>query len=315
MRILAPRLLQDLQQNLQCLYFVCGHEPLQHQESLSHLRLAAKKAGYSERERYNIESDTDWDSFIISLKTASLFSEKRLIELHLPEKLNTTLDNQVNRLLDFIPVPNSIVIISHTYSDRKIEATAWFKAIDTKGVIITCRPLTRSQTRTWLENRLKMAGYNSDPAIIETLLEKTEGHLLAAQQAIEKISLYGHAELTLEKLEAIVPQNAKFRVFDLVDAALAGNAKRILHILKHLHAEGEVEPYLIIWAIQQTLQKTTSQGQMSVTKIIVELQAIDEIIKGRRIGNAWHALTRLLLQLTAADFLDTSLLYPFGGPV
>ena len=158
-----------------------------------------------------------------------------------------------------------------------------------------------------------MAGFKNDPVILDTLFEKTEGHLLAAKQAIEKLSLYGHSELTLEKLEAVVPQNAKFRVFDLIDAALAGNAKHTLHILKHLKEEGEVEPYLIVWAIQQALHSTTTALRIPIEQIIVELQAIDEIIKGRRIGNAWHAVSHLLLQLTAADFLDASPSYPIGG--
>ena len=200
MRILPQTLLQHLQKNLKCLYFVYGNEPLQHQESIDQLRSTAKKERYSERERYNIESNNDWASFITHLKTASLFSEKRFIELHLPEKLNTTLYAQLNALLALIPLKECILIISYTSYDRKIENTSWFKDIDSKGVIITCRPLTRTQTRSWLENRLKMAGFKNDPVILDTLFEKTEGHLLAAKQAIEKLSLYGHSELTLEKL-------------------------------------------------------------------------------------------------------------------
>lgn len=82
----------------------------------------------------------------------------------------------------------------------------------------------------------------------EWLALRVEGNLLAAAQEVEILLLRGPGRLEVEALEASVADSARYSVFDLADAALAGNAARGLRILDLLRGEGAAEP-LVLWAL------------------------------------------------------------------
>ena len=69
-----------------------------------------------------------------------------------------------------------------------------------------------------------------------------EGNLLAAHQEIQKLALlHPEGELGWEQVEGAVNNVARYDVFKLSEAVLAGNPQRVARMLDGLQAEGEAE--------------------------------------------------------------------------
>ena len=67
---------------LAALYFVAGDEPLRRTEIVAAIRDAALAEGHAERLVLYADAGFDWQSLRHHLDSPSLFSAKRLIELH-----------------------------------------------------------------------------------------------------------------------------------------------------------------------------------------------------------------------------------------
>ena len=88
-----------------------------------------------------------------------------------------------------------------------------------------------------------------DAEAAQLIADRVEGNLLAAKQELEKLSLLADggtigADLVLRS----VGDSARYDVFQLAQAAAAGDAARAFHVLLGLKSEG-VEPTLILWAL------------------------------------------------------------------
>ena len=169
---------------------------------------------------------------------------------------------------------------------------------------------------------------------LKLLAEYGEGNLLAIAQEIEKLRLlYGPGNLNIEQIATAIADNSRFNIFDLVDHALKGDSKKVIHILRSLKNE-KTEPTLILWALARELRslasmsKTMQQGYSAdqviqqfhvwqqrkpcikqalqshnyngILKILQQCAALDRIIKGVTPGNIWDELEKLCLKLSAS---------------
>ena len=120
--------------------------------------------------------------------------------------------------------------------------------MDKAGFNIQIWPVTRQYLPGWIKQRLQKQVLSTDADGIQMLVDRSEGNLLFAAQAVEKLYLlYGKGHINAEQIAHAIADSARFNVFDLVDAALQGN-KRVLRIIIGLQQEGS-EPTLILWAL------------------------------------------------------------------
>jgi DNA polymerase III subunit delta len=84
--------------------------------------------------------------------------------------------------------------------------------------------------------------------------DRVEGNLLAAHQEIQKLGLlYPAGELDFEQIEAAVLNVARYDVFKLGEAVLAGQVARALRMLEGLQAEGEAV-VLVHWSLAEDIR-------------------------------------------------------------
>ena len=106
----------------------------------------------------------------------------------------------------------------------------------------------------WVAARMRAAGLQPDRAAASLIADRVEGNLLAAAQEIEKLRLLlGEGPVSAEDVAEAVANSSRYDVYKLVDAALAGDARRAMKILGGLRAEG-VEPVIIFWALGRELR-------------------------------------------------------------
>ncbi len=336
MRILPQDLIHHLKKGLQPAYGLFGEEPLQAQESKDQIRSEALKQGYTARSVHYLQTTFDSHHILAPLQTADIFSEKRFLEIHLPDSAPNALQrNLCTQLVDKLALQPYLLLITGPKLDTALQNSAWFKKLETQGVVIPCRTLNTAQSRVWMIERLKTAGFEAPAFVVDRLLEKTEGNLLAAKQAIEKLAITGtHQTLTLDAIDAVVEPSARFKVFELMDAALKGASARTVQILESLKQEGLTDPTLIVWVLtqeiakliplaQQTqgekvnpaaltsagiwknrealiqafLKRQTTQG---LHTLFLQLKSVDDILKGRTLGDRWGAVRALCLNIAGA---------------
>ena len=231
---------------------ITGVEPLLIDEAATALRAKARAAGYGDREVHFIERGYDWDALQMDANSLSLFANLRLIELKLRNAPDAHAAKHLARLAAAPPV-DTVLLVTGELEPRQ-QKSAWVNEFERQGTVVIAPPMTRERLPDWITRRLQQHGIALVPDAAQLLADRVEGNLLAAQQEIERIALHQPGtQLDVEAVAAAVADNARYDVFELADAALAGNALRALRILDGLRAEGRAPP-LILWALLNDLR-------------------------------------------------------------
>ncbi|HAF92305.1 DNA polymerase III subunit delta [Stutzerimonas balearica] len=341
MKLSPAQLAKHLQGSLAPVYVVCGDEHLLCQEACDAIRQATRGQGFSERQVFNVETGFDWGQLIEAGASLSLFAEKRLIELRIPN--GKPGDKGAAALLDYLarPAEDTVLLISLPKLDGSTQKTKWAKAlIDGKDVqFVQIWPVDAAQLPQWIRQRLAQAGLAADQEAVEMIAARVEGNLLAAAQEIEKLKLLAEGgQINAETVQAAVADSARYDVFGLIDACLHGHASHALHMLEGLRGEG-IEPPVILWALARELrllagiaqqyaqglplEKAFAQARPPVwdkrrplvskalqrhsaqrwNQLLMDAQRIDAQIKGQAEGNPWTGLADLCLQLAGTRIL------------
>ena len=260
MQIRAEQLEAHLQRGLRPLYLVHGDEPLLAQEACDAIRAAARAGGFEERKVFTVSgAHFDWSGLIGASQEMSLFAQRQLIEIRIPsgkpgkegsEALQRYVDNLSDDVLTLVQCPRL---------DGQQQKSAWFSALDTAGATLRVEAVARQALPAWIAQRLSRQGQHvaSGEAGQRTLAffaDCVEGNLLAAHQEIQKLALlYPAGELSFEQVEAAVLNVARYDVFKLGEAVLAGRVARALRMLDGLRAEGEA-PVLVHWTLAEDIR-------------------------------------------------------------
>ncbi len=236
---------------LRPVYMLAGEEPLRQQEAADALRQRARELGYSEREVLDVEANFDWNRLAASASNLSLFATQRLMELRLPSGRPGVEGAKAITAWCQSPPPDTVLLITAGAWSSKHEG-AWTRALEKVGVLLPVWPLRGGELSDWIGKRMRDKGLAPDRDAVLELALRMEGNLLAAAQEIDKLALLtGDAPLDAERLRSLVADQARFNVFDLSDAALAGDGPRALRIVAGLRAEGDAVPALVPWLANQ----------------------------------------------------------------
>lgn len=244
---------------LQPMYWVAGDETLLRQEAADTIRRAAREQQFEEREVHFVDSSFDWQSVIDSGNSLSLFASRKLIELRLTQ---FRLEDRGRQLLaDYLksPNPDTVLLLSSPKPEPAALKTRWFKNLEEAGVFIQIWPVDTRQLPGWIGQRLQQKGLSATPEAIQLLCDRVEGNLLAAAREIEKLALLkagtdNPAEtMDARFIAATVADNARYNVFQMIDHALAGDARKALRSLGSLRAEGS-EPLMLLGMLARELR-------------------------------------------------------------
>lgn len=262
MQLAPAQLASHLERGLRSLYVLHGDEPLQQQEAADAIRQAARAQGYTERSVFTAAGPHfDWSSVLAACGSRSLFADRQLIELRIPSGKPgkdgaATLVQWVQVLQDQEAV---LGLITLPRLDRQTRASAWFSALEAGAVCLQIDAVERAALPQWVAQRLAAQGQRvvSGAQGQQTLgffADRVEGNLLAAHQEIQKLGLlYPPGELSLEQVESAVLNVARYDVFKLSEAVLAGQAQRVQRMMDGLRAEGESE-VLVHWALAEDIR-------------------------------------------------------------
>ncbi|BDF93857.1 DNA polymerase III subunit delta [Pseudoalteromonas sp. KAN5] len=267
MRCYANQLPNELKKGMQPFYLVFGEEPFQVAQCAQQIRHTAKQQGFDEVIKFTLMPGFDWQELIAQYQSMSLFSARTLIELDLNFQKPGTVGSQTFKQLVELNNPDTLLIITGAKASQDIQRSAWFKALDKFGIFVPCYPLTGNHLSRWLDEQCQRLQINMQNDAKRTLIEATEGNLLACFQELEKLSLL-HGTATIDQQQVLqgLLNQAKFDIFDLTDALLQGNSRQAIKVLNKL-AGDNTEAVSILWAITKeanlllTLQLGLQQGE------------------------------------------------------
>jgi DNA polymerase-3 subunit delta len=327
MRLNSEDLPRHLAKGLSGLYVVHGEALLLAIEAADAIRVAARAAGFSEREVIIAEQHFKWAELRNSAQSMSLFASRKVIDLRIPsgkpgvEGAQALQDHCANLN------PDTLTLISLP----KLESTAlkskWFAALEEHGTVVSADEVPLAALPAWIAGRLKRQEQSADADTLAFLAQRVEGNLLAAFQEIQKLALlFPAGQLSFDQVKDSVMDVARYDIFKLSEAMLAGDAERYARILDGLRAEGTAT-VLILWAVAEdirTLAKVSRAMQQGgnlagalrdarvwgVRQKLVERAVrrfspvfaeralrqaalIDKLIKGLRQGDVWDELLQL----------------------
>jgi DNA polymerase-3 subunit delta len=331
MQIPPAQLAAHLAKRWAPLYVVHGDEPLLVIEAGDQIRAAARAAGCDEREVLVVEPGFKWDAFSVASRNLGLFGGRKIVDLRIPSGKPGIDGARVLEDCAANPNPDTTVLITLPRLDRTAQSSAWFAALEGAGVMIAIQPLERSELPAWIAARLARAHQRASAETLQFLADTTEGNLLAAQQEIEKLALLlPEGELDAGAVEEAIADVARFDVFQLSEAWLAGDAARACRILAALEAAGEGLPLLVwqlgedlhamaavftaigggmplsgalrnarVWGKRQSaMERAVRRVQPSaLPSLLIRLASLDAMAKGIGRGNVWDVLRELALAL------------------
>lgn len=256
MKIRIDQLAGQLKKGIAPIYIVSGDEPQLVMECCDGIRSVLQKAGFSERHRLSAwQQGFDWQQLWQQARSLSLFASRKLIEIHLnsgkgPTQAGRTVLQHYARQ----PVADNVLLLVTPRLEKSTLASKWFKALEQPAVWIPIWPLDAQQRVSWVRQRLQKARLQADHEAITLLVERTEGNLLAAAQAIEKLTLNPTGQtISSQQVLDQVSDNARYDVFGWVDSLLAGQSASGLKILARLRTEG-IDPVALLWPLAHQLR-------------------------------------------------------------
>lgn len=331
MEIRASQLAAHLQRSLAPIYVVHGDEPLLAMEAADAIRAAARRAGCGDREVLVVEPGFRWNAFLAANGNLGLFGTRRLIDVRIPSGKPGVEGGKALEAYAANPNPDNVTVLLLPKLDRAAQASGWFTALAQAGVAVAVYPLDRDELPGWIAARFAAQNQRASRDTLAWMSERCEGNLFAARQEIEKLGLLlPEGNVSQEEVERAISDVARYDVFQLSEAWLAGDAARTVRILAALEAEGE-GIQLLLWQLGEDIHALASvldrvgagtplsaalrtarvwgkrQGALehaahrvqrdAVAPMLRALARLDALGKGLCKGNAWDELRTLALAL------------------
>ena len=318
MQLRSSDLGSQLAKSLLPAYVIHGDEPLLAMEAADAVRAAARKAGFSERQVIEPGRSFDWSEFSHAAAAMSLFAEKKLVELRVPNGKPGTQGGAAIAAYCENPNPDQLLLVTLPRLDRTGQGSAWFNGLARLGAIVDVWPLDRARLPAWISERLARQKQRASREVLEFLAERVEGNLLAAHQEIQKLALLApEGELSLDVVEDAVASVARYDPYDAAEALMSGDIARYVRVIEGLRGEGEA-PTFILFVLSSSLfalhdgsadrifnrdLKRAVEGAVrrfsrrKVDRAIAEAAALDRTIKGVGEGEPWMGFIRLGLNL------------------
>ncbi|AOY92759.1 DNA polymerase III subunit delta [Cupriavidus sp. USMAA2-4] len=256
---LEAHLRQAKSKGLAPLYVVHGDEHLLVLEAVDRLRRAARESGFTERDVLVAERGFHWSQLTEAQQSMSLFGDRKVVELRIPSGKPGKDGGEALRAVAAQSSPDVLLLVTLPRLDFAAAKSAWFQALEGAGVSVKVDMVDRARLPAWIGERLalqqqRVEGGEPGRRALQFIADKVEGNLLAAHQEIQKLGLlYPAGELSFEQVHDAVLNVARYDVFKLSEAMLAGDVPRLVRMLEGLRGEGEAT-VLVLWALAEEIR-------------------------------------------------------------
>ncbi|MGL4475591.1 MAG: DNA polymerase III subunit delta [Shewanella sp.] len=252
MRVYPEQLASQLSSLASC-FLLFGDDPWLLGQCRQQILSAAKAQGFDEHIQLVQEGQFQWQELQQEWQSLSLFANRRVIELTLPQAKPGTEGSQCLQQLLATPNPDLILILQGPKLAADQTKSKWFKQLDSHGIYLPCLTPEGPQFLRWLTARIKHYALTLDKEAASLLAYLYEGNLLACDQALQLLQLlHGQELVPAHKLHEYFDDQSRFSIFQLTDALLENHTNKAMHMLAQLKAEGTAMP-ILLWGLLREL--------------------------------------------------------------
>lgn len=179
-----------------------------------------------------------------SAQTLGFFSEGRVVVVQRAEEMKPEEQETLAKSLDLIAHSARVVLLLEQEDGDGRRSGTVVKTLSTAigraGVVVNCGTIRRkNEAASWLVVQAKELGKPIQASAAAALVERVGRDLGRLRGELEKLSIYAAdaREITKAHVEAITSPGEEEKVFQMVDAMVAGQTEQALEILRGLLRE------------------------------------------------------------------------------
>ena len=317
-------------------YLVSGDESFLIEESTKKIIDAASSHGFVLGETFYLDNTFDEQEWLIAMYSGSLFEQKKLVKLIVPNEKPGKLLKPIQEYLDKQNSDRLLLIIFPKLS-ASTQKTKWFKELIANLAWLAVWPPHAKDFCKWLTDRSRQSQLNIELTALELLADYTQGNLALAVQTLTNLHyMCGDAKVTTNEVKLCIGDKSQYQVYELVDVVLTGNSVLAVKILERLRSikqdAGHIINSLVIevsklsliinrmhqdslgllfkqYGIYSTKQAVFNQAikrhsVRSIDKVLQLLDIADQVLKGWLQLDIWYVVREIILVATDARYLS-----------
>lgn len=208
---------------------------LKREDVLRRLRIRLEKLGdlSFNQDTFNGTKDTG-EEIVAACETLPFASEKRLVIVNSPEKLNKADQEVVISYLEN-PAPTAVLLL---IADSLAKNTRLYKTVASVGArsIIDCSPPKKNDLPTMIQRMAEDHGSSIDPASANALLSLVGEDTVRLDKEVQKLALLTSTagRITQEDIANNVAKTTEYKPWDLTDAFADRDISSTLLIMKNM---------------------------------------------------------------------------------
>lgn len=169
------------------------------------------------------------------LQGATLFAPQRLVVLRDGSK-NKPLWEVLGDWVDKVPADTTLIVVEPDLDKR----TKTYKALKSKTEFKELKPAVQAELVKWLQAEAKKLDAELSASDAQYLVERTAGDQWRLSQELIKLA-HHKGGISRQTIDELVEPSPEGSAFELLDAALAGNASKVQGLIAGL--KNEEDPY------------------------------------------------------------------------
>lgn len=174
-----------------------------------------------------------------SLQSSPFLAARKLVILRNPS-VNKQFAEQIEKLLTSLPETTDVLMV-----DPKIDKrSSYYKFLKKATDLHEFAELDEGGLACWLVEAAQRQGGNLRPADARLLVERVGASQQSLANELDKLLLYS-SSITRDTIELLTEATPQSKIFDLLEAAFAGNTRRAIELYCDQRAQ-KVDPSQII---------------------------------------------------------------------
>lgn len=204
-------------------------------------QLRVLKARYLEKtgqEADLIQFDSSEHRFVDLLNSVAIqpmFATSRLIIVKQVSELKLT-PEQAQQLIDLV-AESTILVFTNAKPDKRM---AYHRTLSKLKGAKEFKKLSMSQMESWVASEAKKIGLEIDKKTIAYLVDRVGINQWALYNEIQKLSAYA-LPINQEVIDRLVVPSLESSAFDLAEALVTKNLKKVLELYDRLKLQGQVD--------------------------------------------------------------------------
>ncbi len=225
-------------------YLLEGNEPVLRREFLEQLRARLQVTPQSMDEAVVDARETPVATLANLVQTIPMEGDYRLVIVHWVNRYSPTELQALANLVSQVPPFACLVLLPAAQDDEKSEArSAWSQlvsAVKSHGQVVEHKALKGKAVSDRLMEEASAQGKHLRPEDADYLQQLVDGHAERALNELQKLIFYVHPRIEIRRadIEAVVSPTQEARVFNMIDAILAGDAPQAMSQFRLLFQAG-----------------------------------------------------------------------------